>query len=813
MSDSLELPVATASSAAPSLPELLFLLGFVAFAAVSWSAIVLAELGLFSGQRVLGMAACLTAVAGWTARREVRAAIASRARVSGWAWGSLAVTLAVAGFLYSRPGECLIDARDASVYVAIGRTIERTGGIASADPLLDVVGPDALVPLLTRDPAWPHLFNRFPGGIQVSDGSHRLVPNFFHLLPVWLATASAVAGPRSAYSVDAVFGVLSVLAVWLLGRRAWSPVAGSVAAALLAVNFGQVVYARLAFSEVLAQYLWLAGLCFTLLAHDRGSRLAGACAGAAIGLAGFARVDELCLLLPLTGAWLLSARRRGALGPAWGWYAATLALVGTHAVAHALLVSGAYSCRLAVTAWVDAVHGLGGTGPVAALGAAAAGVGGLIAAGRRQIARRLARPATRRLAALVGMALALALLAPATLGFTSRLVSVVGAVAALAGCGILLWRADLFRVFPVVAPFVAEAALLGLWRTSAALHADFRRLVPVILPMAALFIAVVVAEASTRPSRALRAAAWALPIGLISLWAWQAWPVLREPPMQGVHDQVALLARQIPAGAVVLSDRSAPSQLPLALQSAFARVTLPVMQRPSSASSLRAFVDRVLASGRPAYVMIAGYEGEVPLRLWRSDFVRFDVRRAGVIPLRYTALVPALRGMPRQLPTTSVNVELYEVTALTAGRSVGLPVVIDIGDVDFDAVLSGFYGREFMPSARARWTSGLARVALPRVASGLSPAALVLRAAAYRPAGIPAPTVRLSIDGTPVGTITGPGPGFAVYRVRLGEAAAARLRAGPTTLTLATDTFVPRAAGLGGDARELGVALDWIRLE
>jgi hypothetical protein len=796
-----------------SLVEIVLLAGFVPIAAVSWVAILLSEVGLFSGRRVWACTAAVTAVAWSAGFREFKASTRFRIAVSARTWCSLAATLAAAGILFSGPAECLIEGRDASVYVATGRTIERTGGIISADPLLAVVPAEAFRPLLTRDPAWPHVLNRFPGGIQVSPGAGRLVPNFFHLLPAWVATVSTIAGPIAAYWVNVGFGVLGVLALWLAGRRAWSPAAGGVAAALLAVSFGQVVYTRLALSEVPAQFFLLAGFGFTLVAVDTQSRVAGACAGAAIGIAGFTRIDSLALLVPMTALWLASVRRRGLLGPAWVWYAAVLALVSGHALAHALLVSTPYTLRLGAMAWTSAAGRVGAMSMPKWFGAAVCVfcVAVLALAAKRWLAARPAERSARPFWGVAGVVLTLLVLAPLVEGIAARLLSPVGAAAALAGLGVVLWRGDRARLFLLVAPFVAEVVLLAAWREPAGLSTDFRRLVPVILPAAALFVGILVAEVSTLPLRVM-GVVWILPVGLGLLGLCQAWPVVWAWPMHGLESQVAALATRLPSDAVVVSDRSVPSHLALALQSTYGRVSIPVWERPP-VGSFHSFIEGVLASGHPAFVMIAPYEGELPRRLWRSDFNGFDVHLAGTVPLEYRSLVPALTGMPRVFPATTTGVELYRLTHLAAGPGAELPAMIDIGKGDFASVLRGFYAPEVTESAWTRWSSGEAQVLLPEVAAGGSPLTLVLRVAAYRPPGVPAPKVRVFIDGVVVGAIDGPGPELSVFRLPLGADTSARLRVRAMTLTITSDTFVPKTAGLGNDMRVLGIVLDWIRLE
>ncbi len=652
---------------------------------------------------------------------------------------------------------------------------------------------------------------RFPGGIQVPEGSDRLVPLFHHLLPAWIATASSLAGPRAGYFVSGFFGVLGVFALWLVGRRAWSPVAGGVAAALLAVSCGQILYARLAFSELPAQFLMLAGVFFTLQAWDTRSRLAGGCAGAAVGLAGFARIDSLLFLAPLAAVFLAYARRRNLLGPAWRWSAATLAIAWAHAAAHAVLVSRPYTLRVAGAAWdgMSTRLGSGAAGPVLVLAAAAGAVVLALAARRPAI---WPTPLARSIALLGGTAVTLALFASPAIAMAGRLLSPPGAAAALAGLAVVVWRGPRPRVFLLVAPFVADAVLLGLWPEAAGLSKDFRRLVPSMLPMAMLFIGVLVSDASALPSRALRVA-WALPAGLAALYLWQAEPMLRTPPLQDLHRRVAFIASRLPPDAVVLSDWSVPSHLTLALQSAFGRICLPLVERPASASSIPTFIDRVLAGGRPVYVMIGGYEGEIGRRLWRSDVAGYAIGDPELFPFKYTMAAPLFSGFPRPVPDISRRVELYRISRPAEEPRIALPLAIEVGDLDFRWLLRGFYGQERIQGASARWTSGRAEIPLPRLAAGDSSVRLLFRIATLRPPDLSAPIVRVSIDGIPAGSIERPSAAFAIYEIALDSHVAARLRAGAARLTIASDTFVPGAAGGVGDVRALGVVVDWLRLE
>ena len=186
---------------------------------------------------------------------------------------------------------------------------------------------------------------------------------------------------------------------------------------------------------------------------------------------------------------------------------------------------------------------------------------------------------------------------------------------------------------------------------------------------------------------------------------------------------------------------------------------------------------------------------------------------AGLLSFRYTMAGPLFSGFPRPVPGISRRIELYRLARPAEPAAVPLPLAIDVGDLDFRWVLRGFYGPERIEGARGRWTARRAEIALPRVAAGGSPVTLLIRLAGHRPRGVASPTIRLSIDGTPAGTIDRPGQRFDAYPIALGPALAERLRAGPATLAIEVDTFVPKAAGLGDDSRVLGILIDWIRLE
>ena len=121
--------------------------------------------------------------------------------------------------------------------------------------------------------------------------------------------------------------------------------------------------------------------------------------------------------------------------------------------------------------------------------------------------------------------------------------------------------------------------------------------------------------------------------------------------------------------------------------------------------------------------------------------------------------------------------------------------------------LDGFHERETTPRSglTVRWTS--ARSSFTWVPQpGLVPREIAFRAKAPGDAPV---TVAVSIGGVAAGRVSVLPGDFAEARLALDEAARARMAgAEPVRVELESPVFVPKAAGLGDDPRELGFVLD-----
>lgn len=783
----------------------MFIASFIPLAVFSWVGILLAEFGVFTGWRIAAAGGVLSAIALAAAWRDISGA-GHIQRVSSATVLSVGLLAALSATLLSRPGEYLIEGADASVYLAVGHNIRRTGGIITTDPVVSLMPQDLRLSFFRVGRGISQHEGRLPGGLRIG-ADDRVNPGFFHLLPVWIAVGVSAAGPAAGYFVNVIPAIFGVIAVFLIGRRLWSHRAGLVAAALLAVNFGQIYFGGLTASEMLTQFMGMSGILFTIMAWDLRLRVAGACAGAAVGLAAFTRVDALLLMVPLAVLWLIQARRTKTLGRAWTWYATLLILVSGHAVVHAETVAGLYSRRLFRDGLAMLQQSVGVGTPLLL-------VVGLIALGALALVILVFR---RRRVVWLGLgagvtAVGVIALFPPVVPMVGRLVTPAGAIAALAGL-LLLARRVQMRTLPLVVPVIAQTALLLALHEETTLPDDFRRVMPLVLPGAMLCVGFLVSHISDGRTWLARAI-WVLPIGLGVGFLKDAAPILRTPPLQGAHAQIADLAARIPPDALVISDTSVPGHLSLALTYAFDRSSVRLISRPTSGTGIAPLISAALTSGRQVYVVAAPVVEHKPLWLWRSDFAGFDIRQEYEQPLRYAVLVRTRGSFPRVLRTDTPQVAVYQVRAHDGQAQASLPHTVDVGVDDFQALVDGFHASESFHSTRARWTTGDSRIALPRLASPASGRmALVLRFAADRPPGHAAVEIRLAIGGIPAGTITAPTIDLREYRIPLSPAVMARLLAGPSILSMASDVFVPKDVVGGTDDRRLGVMLDWIRVE
>ena len=190
-----------------------------------------------------------------------------------------------------------------------------------ADPQLpDSRGYARIAQSLYQDGRFEQRGDFVPGEVQQSS-------NFSPGLPILVDGIYGLSGgvhPELARIVLALIGTLGVFLAYLLGLRLGGPVAGLVAALVVATYPALLEYQGMIMTEPLAATLLAGALLAFFRAWDRGGAAAWALCGLLLGLLAMVRPEYLLFgaLVPLAAA--LAARARGSRR--WGVPAAAAAL-------------------------------------------------------------------------------------------------------------------------------------------------------------------------------------------------------------------------------------------------------------------------------------------------------------------------------------------------------------------------------------------------------------------------------------------------------------------------------------------------------
>ena len=123
-----------------------------------------------------------------------------------------------------------------------------------------------------------------PLGYRPVPGAHVLVPTYAPGLPILMAAFKAIAGSRGPYLVVPIFGGLAVWLCYLLGVRAGSPLAGTIAALLLASSPVFLFQLMWPMSDVPAAACWTAALAGVLGTGRYSPAVAGVCTAVAVAI-------------------------------------------------------------------------------------------------------------------------------------------------------------------------------------------------------------------------------------------------------------------------------------------------------------------------------------------------------------------------------------------------------------------------------------------------------------------------------------------------------------------------------------------------
>ena len=831
------------------LSEALYLIMLTGVAAVSWLALVLAEVGWFSLPLLLGLVVVTSlGLVGWAAWKRHGLDAFRGLRIEPSSVAVLGV-IAVAVLLPSRPFEYILGGRDHGVYVNTGVNIAKTEGIIFQDSELVAVPVESQQALVLPQasvykPGLPGPWSegqRLPGFALRDLEKGIVIPHAFHLYPVWIAIFYAIGGLSFALWTTFAFSLLGALGLYMAGTRLFGRPVGLLASFLLVISVGQTWFARYPSAEIVVQFLFWSGLfAFSLLleTHNRYAACLSACA---FGLIHLTKADivfvPIVLLIVLAYVWLKGRFHRHH----WS-FVAPYALLLIHAGVHALFISTVYSVDHAVRnllppfinqALVRAAEGHPYPLDILSRGLAQnlSGIAlGLMLMGALVFLALRSRQTLSRGLTLLGryeqlgrlcLVLSLGFLALYAYFLQPRLrsgslpSSLVMVGWYVAPLGVLLATAGFLQAVTENAEDKKDFAwLMALGNTLYLLIAGsktspdhfwaIRRFVPVAIPAFFLFASYLLWQLMPR-----RWSHWPrgiLPLGLAIVLALNclgsSWPLLRVVEYEGMIEQLSQLAASLPRSAVLLFDQSdAGNRVTAPLWLIFDRTVFMVTAEAMNDPSLTAALEAWRSEGRDVYWVSTLAQSPNPQKGWTTDYISTHVLEAPLVE-------NPVGSLPQEVGRYAITLDVHRVVTepSLSERRIVLTPTAGTGVHD-QHVIEGLYNPERRPGLTPnRWTSG--QVSFSVAATG-QPIEIILRMANGRPWDAPAPKASVYLANHLVRTITVKG-GFEIYSFSVPQEAARNQKTIELRLTI--KPWNPRKAGYSQDERDLGVLLDWVKI-
>jgi len=275
--------------------EMSFYAGLISFAFSSISALILAYLGAFSVARLalLGLLFSLALI-------PVLLRSGARPLFSPSRAGCLLAPVLLLGLgaaLFFRPVPYIFGGWDPGVYVNTAGHLAREGTIFPVDRTAADLEPEDVLRL-----AWRHSTGypeKYPGFRYSSPETGRLIPEFYHLFPVWMAVLYSWGGLGGLFCLTPLAGLAALAAFYLALRELWGARAALAAGLLLAFNVAQIWQARFPTAEMLSQFLLFAGTAAAGKYLRQEKPFWAVIAAAAWGLLMLCRITSLLIWPPV----------------------------------------------------------------------------------------------------------------------------------------------------------------------------------------------------------------------------------------------------------------------------------------------------------------------------------------------------------------------------------------------------------------------------------------------------------------------------------------------------------------------------------
>lgn len=734
----------------------------------------------------------------------------------------LPLALLVAGawmFFRVPPAEYIMGGRDPGVYMNEGIRIAQRGGVVVPDDTASSVPPafrDLFFPQTDRQGFYS---TRFMGFFLLDPASGTVVGQFPHGFPVWVAIGYGISGLTGARMVPGLFALLGLLAVYFAGARIVGRAAGLAGSALLATHVAQLWYSRYPNAEILLQPLVFAGLLgyvrsvrdddrffapvsallFVLGAftHLSGTIVALCVAAAAVlDVAARHQRVRLSFWIPLTGGTASAAVYLWRFIPPY--FDVPLGFVRTLAPAQMAALAGAAIVSVVALRRLRAMPTIAREGWIAGVLSAAVWTLAIYAYFFRTAGGSLAPHDADSLRT-----------------FTSFYLSPYGLGAALFGFTVLAWTFGersmflaLMAAFSVFSFHKIRIVPEHFWAA--------RRFLALVLPGALLLLGAAAFTNLQSTSIAwldrgrVRMIRYSVGLGLVLLigqrFLLASQPILHHVEYAGLIPQLEQIASMYGDDDLVLFESRGSSDahvLALPLGYVYAKNVLVFSAMTPPRESTREFITWARTKYRHVYYVGSAGNG--------IDLLSRSMSLGGIRGKRFQ--IPeyesALNAYPRRVKNKEFDLVFYEFLGQPVAEG---PIDLDVGGTD-DAYVQGFHAKEQSSAGFSyRWTRDESTVAV--VGLGARQRQLTLWfGAGGRPPAAGAANVAVSLENTPLGTVT-VGDALAPYRFEIPPDLAARMTRtdGALRLRISTNPWNPAKTIGGGDTRDIGVMVDRVEI-
>ncbi len=755
----------------------------------------------------------------------------------------LVLVLLAAFLLFNWPAEFILNYRDPGACANIAVWIAEKGSLKSINP--DYAGFD--------DPDKQALF--LPAPLQVAPyprpyecfwilnpQSGMMTPNYFTLLPLWLALGYKLGGLAVLFRVNALFGLLSVMAIMALGRRLFhSDFIGWLAGALLAANLAQIWLSRSPFSEIMTQAFLLGGVWLWALAARSGAIRLFVFSGVTFGLTLFARPDSFLILAGFGLAIFIVAVLRKEWDQetqkSWKFFFLGFFPIAVWALIHQLIYSAFYLWTV-IDALIKTTHRWEIISAAFVLAVICGGIwrwgktihGEMIADARQQ---------QRWLFCLIFLFALLLLfnyfvrpyLTPSvyqpTESFYDKVsfkfhnelnlvrlgwyLTPLGLLLACLGFMIALPRLSkkegrdlvmffsLFITFGVFYLYKSRAMPDNYW--------VIRRYIEILIPGCLLLAGFCLSRLASFRWRVLPSGAQQLLVSVLimGLVGWNFSLALKMAPLKEfarVVPQVEALAAQASSADILLMENNNfKNYLAGPLKFFFHKTVYIFAQREIDSSAFDRLMGQWSLQGKKVFLLTSEENSSLSSQ-------KFQFQPFGQMLFQTEMLENPVDRLPRELARLTLPMQIYEIQPISQGSQ---PMFdLKLGR-NFGVRTEGFYLAEQENNGTTfRWASGQALVQLPPFGASLT-LRLSLMLSRPVPRGVALAASRIFLNGNLIQPVQ-PGSAPQVFRFMI-PSNVLRSAGQANSLEIQTPTFCPSRLGIGPDVRELGVRVYSVRIE